>query len=62
MRYNLTFDFTDTEAQAKALCDRLNARATRYIRANKPAHYTPWEARDKQGNVVEAKYIVWHYA
>lgn len=61
MRYRLTFDFTETEAQAKALCDRLNARATRYIKTKKPAHFTPWEARDRQGNVTEQKYIVWYY-
>ena len=61
-RYRYTFDFTDTEAQAKALCARLNATATKYIRKNKPAHYTPWEARDAQGNITEHKYIIWHWA
>lgn len=61
-RYRYTFDFVDNEAQAKALCERLNKIATRYIRTNKPAHYTPWDARDAQGNITESKYIVWHWA
>ena len=59
--YNLTFEFADTEKEARAEVIRINAHCTPYIRRNKPAHYTPWEARDKQGNVTESKFIVWYY-
>ena len=61
-RYHYTFDFVDTAEQARAEVARLNARATRYIREHKPAHFTPWEARNNEGEVIEKKYIVWYYA
>jgi len=60
-RYRLTFEFADTEREARAEVIRINAHCTRYIRTHKPAHYTPWEARDAQGRVTESKYIVWYY-
>ena len=58
MKYRYTFEFTETEPQAKALCDRLNARATRYIRQHKPAHYTPWQSNSKEDT---AHFIVWYW-
>lgn len=60
-RYRYTFKFVDTLEQARAEVARLNTIATRYIRKNKPAHFTPWESRNNEGEVIEQKYIVWYY-
>lgn len=56
-RYRYTFDFVDTQEQAQALCDRINAGYTRYMRKNHPAHYTSWESENGQ----EHKFVVWYY-
>ena len=53
--YRLTFDFVETEEQAQALCDSINARQTRYMRKKHPAHYTPWDSQDG-----EHIFIVWY--
>lgn len=59
MRYRKTFEFAETQEQAKALCERLNASASQYIRKNKPATFTSWQSKDKND---KAHYVVWYYA
>lgn len=56
-RYGLWYDFVDTEEEAVELTARHNRNATRYIRKNKPAHYTRWSSQDGSEN----KFIVWSY-
>lgn len=46
MRYKLTFEFTETEEQAKRIADNYNATATPYARKHHKGHYTPWESKD----------------
>lgn len=57
MRYQKTFEFCDTEEQAKAMCQTIDARATRYMRKHHPAYYTPWTSQDGSEN----KFAVWYY-
>lgn len=57
MRYTKTFEFCDTEEQAKALCHRRNCEATSYVRNHHPAYYTPWSSQDGK----EHKFVVWYY-
>lgn len=45
-RYRLTFKFTETKEQAQAICDKINAGYTYYMRKKHPAHFTPWKASD----------------
>ncbi len=52
-RYRTTFQFFDTEEEAKAFCDKENLN--RYIRKKHPAHYTPWVSQDES----EHKFVVW---
>lgn len=40
-RYSLDYKVFRLETDARKFCDELNASATRYVRKNKPAHYTP---------------------
>ena len=54
-RYRKTFDFVDTEEEAKAFCATQNKN--RYLRKNHPAHYTPWVSQDGK----EQKFVVWYY-
>ena len=56
-KYRLTFDFTETEEQAKALCNRINSNYSYYMRKNHPAHYTPWTAQD---GTSEKHFVVWY--
>ena len=55
-RYTRTFQFFDTEEQAKSFCDRMNALATPYARKKHPAHYMLWESQNRQ----EHKFVVWY--
>jgi hypothetical protein len=57
MKYRLTYQFCDTEAQAQELTKQLNKNGTYYVRKNKPAHFTPWESLDGK----EKAFIVWYY-
>lgn len=57
MKYNLTFQFFDTQEQAQVFCDRENASGTAYKRKHKTAHFTPWTSKDK----TEHKFVVWYY-
>ena len=45
-RYRKTFEFFDTEVQARAFCDKQNALASAYVRKKYKAHYTPWSSQD----------------
>ena len=56
-KYQLTFEFKDTEEQAKEMVASLLKSATPYIRKNKSPHYTPWTSSDQK----EHKFIVWYY-
>ena len=47
----------DTEKEAIAKKDRINAISSRYIRRNKPARVTPWSNYDQ----TENKFLVWYY-
>ena len=54
-KYQYRFKFVDTEEEAKEFCEAQNRQATRYMRKNHPAHYTPWNSRD------EYKFVCWYY-
>ncbi len=54
-RYNLWYIFADTEAEARAICERENSTGTAYKRKHHPAAYTPWSSADG----TEHKFIVW---
>ena len=56
-RYRKTFEFFDTEEQARAFCDKQNALASIYVRRKYKAHYTPWSSQDG----TENKFIAWYY-
>lgn len=56
-KYRYTFDFFETEDQAKAFCDGINAEASLYARKRYPAHYTPWNSADG----TEHLFIAWYY-
>lgn len=55
-KYQLDFEFFDTEQEAKEFCDKTNKAASRYVRTKSPAHYTPWESQDH----TEHKFIAWY--
>lgn len=55
--YRTTFDFVETEEQAKQLCERINKAYTYYMRKNHPAHFTPW--KDAEGKSTY-NYVVWY--
>lgn len=38
-KYQLRFEFMDTEEQAKAFCDHINATQSYYMRKHNPATY-----------------------
>ena len=57
-KYNLTFEFKETEEQAKNFCKNVNKRLSYYMRKNKPAIYTPWQSKDGKENL----FICWYYA
>lgn len=55
-KYNLTYQFFDTEEQAQAFCDRENASGTAWKRAKHKAHFTLWRSM----NGKENKFIAWY--
>ena len=55
-KYQSTFEFVDTEAQAAALCNRINAGYTPYMRKHHPATFTPWESLDNK----TSKFVVFY--
>ena len=55
-KYNLTYQFFDTEEQARAFCDRENANGTKWKRAKHKAHFTSWRSM----NGKENKFIAWY--
>lgn len=56
-RYNLTYEFFNTEEQARAFCERENASGTAWKREKHKAHFTQW-TNSKQ---TERKFIAWYY-
>lgn len=54
-RYKPWCIFTDTEQQAREICERENSTGTAYKRKHHTAHYTPWASADG----TEHKFIVW---
>lgn len=55
-RYRKTFEFCDTQEQAQAFCDRINASYSSYARKHYKAFFTPWSSSNGQ----EHKFIVWY--
>jgi hypothetical protein len=55
-RYIKTWQFAETESEARTICARENATGTAYKRRKHPAYYTPWSSTDGH----EHKYIVWY--
>lgn len=53
-RYKRTFQFFDTEQEAKEFCDKVNTN--RYVRIHCPAGYYPWTSNDG----IEHKFIAWY--
>lgn len=51
-RYRRTFEFVDTEEQAKKICNEKNKN--RYVREHHTAFYTRWRSQDG----TEQKFIV----
>ena len=58
MKYYLDFTFTETEEQARKICENYQKTATPYARKHHKAHFTPWEAADGKGN---AHFIAFTY-
>ena len=58
MKYNLTFDFAETEEAAKKILSAYRKNATPYQRKHYPGNYTPWEPSDGNGN---AHFVVLTY-
>lgn len=55
MKHQLTFNFFETEAGARAFCECWNKQQTYYMRKKHPAHFTPWQSG------AESKFIAWYY-
>jgi hypothetical protein len=53
-RYRESFQFFDTEDQAKEFCDKENLN--RYIKEHHPASYTPWTSKDGK----EKAFVAWY--
>ena len=53
-RYRKTFQFFDTEDQAKVFCSNQNKNS--YIKKHHPASYTSWSSQDGKEN----KFIAWY--
>ena len=53
-RYKRTFEFVDTEEQAKKICN--NKNKNRYVRKHHKAIYTLWESQDG----TERKFVVFY--
>ena len=56
-KYRLTFEFAETREQAQALCEKINANHTYYMRKNHPAKFTPWKASDGDSKY---NFVVWY--
>ena len=55
-RYKRTFEFFDTEKQAKIFCDNENKNS--YIKKNHKATYTKWENEDRRERAFIAWYVI----
>ena len=56
IRHRTTFQFFDTEVQAKEFCDMQNRNNSYYVKKKHSAHYTPWSSQDG----TEHKFIAWY--
>lgn len=56
-KYQLWFEFAESEEEAKRLCALRDSQATPYMRRKHPAHYTPWNNREQPG-----LFVVWSHA
>ena len=56
-KYQLAFEFTETEEQARAAVERHNKAATPYMRKHHPATFTPWESSSPTDT---AHFVVWY--
>jgi len=56
-RYKRTFNFYDTEDQAREFCNSFNKEASYYIRKNHKASYAPWISQDGKENSFVAWYV-----
>lgn len=57
-RYEFTFQFCDTEEEAKELCEYISKHSNAYCRKCHPARYTPWVSKDGKEN----KFVVaWYW-
>ena len=56
-KYRITFQFFNTEAEARSFCDAENKSGNAYKRKTYPATVTPWKS--KSGS--ERRYLVLYY-
>lgn len=56
-KYRYTFEFVETEEEARRFCERENTTGSAYKRKNKKAHFTPWTSKDG----TEKRFICWYY-
>ena len=54
---NLTFQFVDTEEQAKDLVNSIQANQNAYRKKHHKPSYTPWTSTDGK----EHKFVVWYH-
>lgn len=54
-RYRNTFQFFDTEKEARNFCDKRNKISSYYVKKNHKSFYTPWSSSDGSEN----KFIAW---
>lgn len=57
-KYSMTFQFFDTEEEARSFCERENRTGSSYKCQRYPAHVTPWTSVDGK----ERKYIAWYHS
>ena len=57
-RLQLRFEFTATEEEARAACERNNREATPYCRKRYPSTFTPWQSSSPTD---AARFVVWYH-
>lgn len=63
VKYYLSYHLVEgEEANAIKFCDEINSGLTKYMRANHPAHYTPYYIKDNYGPGKDWDgWICWYY-
>ena len=56
-KYHTTFDFVQTEDEAKKLCASIDAKHNYYIRKVHPSTYTRWNSSDGKFHGFAVKYV-----